>query len=515
MQPGIMGKIFEMTDKDKKQIEERGSDVYEVISQLERFKVGFPYLKLAGSAAIGKGILHLSPDEETEAIKHWREYLDNEGEAVKFVPASGAASRMFKDLFAFSDGESRSPQPDSPVHELIKRIHDLAFYPSLDILALQKYGENIDALISQENYKAVIDLIIREEGLNYGNLPKGLLKFHTYPGDNPRTPLEEQLVEGIQTVRRADGTVHIHFTVSANHRQLFEEKIKDVIPELEKRHGIKFIISLSEQKLSTDTVAANDDNTPFRDNGKIVFRPGGHGALISNLNDIDSAVVFIKNIDNVVPDKHRDITVRYKEVLGGILIETRDHIADFLQTLESDNITDAKLREISGFVEHDLRISPIPSGRDALISFLKKKLDRPIRVCGMVRNDGEPGGGPYLAYGSDGTSSPQILESTQIDLADEESRKMMEKATHFNPVDLVCYIKDIRGTKFDLKKHVDPNTGFISSKSFKGRQLKALELPGLWNGAMSDWNTLFVEVPSETFNPVKTVNDLLRPAHQG
>lgn len=504
-----------MTEQDRRQIEERGSNVADVIAQLERFRTGFPYLKLAGSAAIGKGILHLSPDEETEAIKHWRQFLNDGGEVVKFVPASGAASRMFKDLFAFVDGEENTPKPGSSVDEIIKRIHDLAFYPSLNVLALEKYGENIDTLISQKRYKEVIGLIIKEDGLNYGSLPKGLLSFHAYEGEAPRTPLEEQLMEGLQTAKRSDGTVHLHFTVSGNHRRLFEDRIVKAVEELQSKSGAKFFITLSEQKPSTDTVAANEDNTPFRDNGELIFRPGGHGALISNLNDLDSAVVFIKNIDNVVPDNKRDITVRYKEVLGGVLIETRDHIFDFLKELESPAITDAKLREISVFVENDLRISPLPAEREQLIEFLKKKLNRPIRVCGMVRNDGEPGGGPYIASNSDGTFSPQILESTQIDLSKEENREMMEKATHFNPVDLVCYLKDINGNKFNLMEHVDHDTGFISSKSYKGRQLKALELPGLWNGAMSDWNTLFVEVPSETFNPVKTVNDLLRPVHQG
>lgn len=502
-----------ITEKDRKQIEERGSKVENVLEQLERFSKGFPYLKLSRAAGIGSGILHLSPEEETSAINCWNDYLDKGGKVVKFVPASGAASRMFKSLFAFVDGDVEIPEPGTDVAEIVKRIHDLAFYPSLNIAVLKKYGENIDTLISQGRYKDVISSIINETGLNYGNLPKGLLEFHAYD-EGSRTPLEEQLVEGAMSAKGKDGVVRLHFTVSSNHRDLFTEKIKEVVPGLEKKFNVKFDISLSEQKPSTDTVAANEDNTPFRDNGNLVFRPGGHGALISNLNDIDAEVVFIKNIDNVVPDRHRDITLKYKKVLGGVLVETQEHINDFLKELESPAITDGKLREIRGFVEEDLKISPIPDDREELIKFLKKKLNRPLRVCGMVRNDGEPGGGPFIASNADGTFSPQILESTQIDMGNEEYRIMLEKATHFNPVDLVCWLKDAEGKNHDLLKHVDPDTGFISSKSFKGRTLKALELPGLWNGSMSDWNTIFVEVPSETFNPVKTVNDLLRPVHQ-
>lgn len=502
-----------INEQDKLQIAQRGSDVETVLEQLKRFATGFPYLQLANAAGIGSGILHLSPDEETAAIKHWEEYLNAGGKVMKFVPASGAASRMFKSLFAFVDGEDTKPKTGSDVAELLNRIHDFAFYPSLNIRAIEKYGENIDTLIAQGRYKEVIDAIIKEDGLNYGNLPKGLLDFHSYD-EGARTPLEEQLVEGALSAKGNDGTVKLHFTVSTNHRKLFEEKIREVVPGLQNKYGVKFEISLSEQKPSTDTVAANEDNTPFRDQDKLVFRPGGHGALISNLNDLDADVVFIKNIDNVVPDHQRDITLRYKKVLAGVLVETQAHISDFIKELRNPSITDAKLREIKSFVTNDLKISPVPEEREAMITFFKNKLDRPLRVCGMVRNDGEPGGGPYIASNQDGTFSPQILESTQIDMKNEEYRIMMTKATHFNPVDLVCFLKDAEGKKYNLLDHVDANTGFISSKSFKGRQLKALELPGLWNGAMSDWNTLFVEVPTETFNPVKTVNDLLRPVHQ-
>ncbi|MDE5635714.1 MAG: DUF4301 family protein, partial [Muribaculaceae bacterium] len=330
--------------------------------------------------------------------------------------------------------------------------------------------------------------------------------------------VEEQLMEGAQSATGADGIVRLHFTVSGNHRALFEKKLAEAIPAVEKRMGVKFEVSMSEQKASTDTVAVNPDNTLFRENGDLVFRPGGHGALIQNLNDIDSAVVFIKNIDNVVPDSRRESTLRYKQVLAGYLIELHDVIASYLVDLAAGNYDRAKLDAMLEFAQDKLSISndKAPAMSDSeLAAYLTGKFNRPLRVCGMVRNEGEPGGGPYLAYNHDGTVSPQVLESTQIDPDNTEYAAMVSKATHFNPVDLVCYINDINGKPYDLPQYVDPATGFISSKSLHGKTLRALELPGLWNGAMSDWTTVFVEVPISTFNPVKTVNDLLRPVHQG
>lgn len=503
-----------LSEKDRVAIEERGSKVDAVLSQLEHFEKGFPYLILKNAAGIGNGILHLSPDEETAALKRWDRFVRNGGTVTKFVPASGAASRMFKSLFAFIDGEDDIPRNGSDIEELIENIHDLAFYPSLNIKALEKYGENIDTLISQHRYKDIIAAIIDQNGLNYGKLPKGLIDFHRYEDSLPRTPLEEQLVEGVEVIGGNDNVIRLHFTVSGVHRNLFEEKLKSVIPLFEKKYNVRFEIELSEQKAETDTVAVNEDNSLFRDNGELLFRPAGHGALISNLNDVNSDVIFIKNIDNVVPDKRRAMTVRYKKILGGILLEVHDHIADFLESLHNNNIPDSKLLEIKSFVENDLRISPVPENKTEMIEFLKNKLRRPIRVCGMVRNEGEPGGGPFIVTDSTGTTSLQILESSQIDMDNKDYCAMLSRATHFNPVDIVCYVKDENGKKYNLKEFVDPNTGFISNKSYKGKTLKALELPGLWNGSMSNWNTIFVEVPSETFNPVKTVNDLLRPEHK-
>lgn len=505
-----------LNNEDLAQIAAKGISTDTVKAQLKQFEKGFPFLKLAGSATVGHGITKLTPELEARATDRWHKYLADGGEVTKFVPASGAASRMFKALFSFVDGPDDKPAAGSPVAELISRISEAPFIAELDAACKRLHGKDSSALIAEGRDKDVIAAIIRPEGMNYGQLPKALLTFHRY-ADGTRTSLEEQLAEGAQTAA-VDGKVRLHFTVSADHRKLFEKKIAEVLPAVEAKSGLKYEISMSVQKPSTDTVAATQTDELFRDdNGRLVFRPGGHGALIENLNDIDSAVVFIKNIDNVVPDSRRADTVRYKQVIGGVLILIHDRIEKYIEKLDSKSYTPAELDEMRKFMHDTLSIVDTHADKlngEELAAYLKSKFDRPLRVCGMVRNEGEPGGGPFIAYNRDGSASPQILESTQIDPASEEAVSMMKKATHFNPVDLVCYIKRHDGSRYNLPDYVDPATGFISSKSFAGRELKALELPGLWNGAMSDWTTIFVEVPPTTFNPVKTVNDLLRPAHQ-
>ena len=504
-------------DEDLQLLEQKGITPEQAQAQLARFATGFPYLKILDVARTGHGITALSEEEQQAAVDRWKKYLADGGEVCKFVPASGAASRMFKALFEFVDGDTDTPKAGSDVEKLLADIDKMAFIADLNEATKRIHGLDVAALKAAGRNKDIIAAIILPEGLNYGNLPKGLLKFHSYP-QGSRTPVEEQLVEGAQTASNSEGVVNLHFTVSANHRKLFEEKLQEVVPAIGKERGVKFNVSLSEQKPSTDTIAANPDNTPFMEDGHLLFRPGGHGALIQNLNDMDSAVVFIKNIDNVVPDSRREATIKYKQVLAGYLMELHDTVEKYLDDLATGNYTRGYLQEMVDFLHSRLGITDrsIDGKNDVdLAVYIHEKLNRPLRVCGMVRNEGEPGGGPFIAYNPDGSASPQILEGNQIDPANEDYARMLQGATHFNPVDLVCYIKDRHGRKFDLPKYVDPATGFISSKSSHGKELRAMELPGLWNGAMSDWNTAFVEVPIDTFNPVKTVNDLLRPAHQG
>lgn len=506
-----------LTPKDLEQLSSRKISAESIANQLTRFREGFPFLKLAASATVGNGIIKLTENEEAAALARWEKYLADGGSVTKFVPASGAASRMFKALFSFINGDDDTPQPGSDVEKLINRIEDLPFKAELDNVLSAKTGMDAVALRSEGRYKEIISAIVDADGMNYGNLPKGLLTFHRYADKSTLTPLEEHMMEGAQTVASGN-KVNLHFTVSTPHRELFVKKINEVKNRLEEKTNVTFNISLSEQKPSTDTVAATTQNELFRnDAGEIVFRPGGHGALIENLNDIDSTVVFIKNIDNVVPEDERKDTVRYKKVIGGLLISVHDRIEHYLRLIDSNSVTKDDIAEMISFLENILftHIDGLADcDEQTVLKYLKKKFDRPVRVCGMVRNEGEPGGGPYLAYNSDGSYSPQILESTQIDTENQQSLQMMKESTHFNPVDLVCYLRDTEGKPYDLRKYVDESTGFISQKSSGGRDLLALELPGLWNGAMSDWSTVFVEVPASTFNPVKTVNDLLRPVHQ-
>ena len=422
---------------------------------------------------------------------------------------------MFKNLFEFLGADYDAPETKFE-KTFFEQIEKFAFYDDLNAACEKMSGKDISALVSEGNYKAVVAALLEAAGLNYGALPKGLLKFHRYEDGN-RTPLEEHLVEGALYAANKNGKVNVHFTVSPEHRRLFEALVADKAAVYAKKYGVDYNVTFSEQKPSTDTIAADMDNQPFRDNGKLLFRPGGHGALIENLNDLDADVIFIKNIDNVVPDKLKGDTVLYKKLIAGVLVALQQKAFAYLELLDSGRYTHEQVIEILQFLQKKLfcKNPETKNLEDAeLVLYLKEKLNRPMRVCGMVKNVGEPGGGPFLAYNSDGTISLQILESSQIDMNDPEKKAMFEKGTHFNPVDLVCAVRDYKGNKFNLLQYVDKATGFISYKSKNGKDLKALELPGLWNGAMSDWNTVFVEVPIETFNPVKTVNDLLRPEHQ-
>ena len=505
-----------LTEKDKELLRQKGISEEKLREQLQCFVHGFPYLKLSAAASVEKGINVLSDAECQAAVQAWDDYAAAGHEIVKFVPASGAASRMFKNLFAFLEADYDCPATDFE-QTFFRELPTAAYYDDLDAACRSLLGAGVQELLDARRYKDVVKVLLSGDGLNYGHLPKGLLKFHRYPA-GARTPLEEHLVEGALYARGRDGSVHVHFTVSPEHRPLFEKLVVQVLPAYEAQFGVKFDVSFSEQKSSTDTVAVHPDNTPFRQSdGSLLFRPGGHGALIENLNDISADVVFIKNIDNVVPDRLKETTIRYKKILAGVLVTLQAQTFAYLRKLDSGCYTVDDLLEMLQFLQKKFFVKN-PETKTLedteLAIYVRRKLNRPVRVCGMVRNVGEPGGGPFLAYNADGTISPQILESSQIDMSDPEKKAMFEKGTHFNPVDLVCGLRDYQGRPFHLPDYVDKATGFISHKSKDGHELKALELPGLWNGAMSDWNTVFVEVPLLTFNPVKTVNDLFREQHQ-
>lgn len=469
-------------------MEEHGLTPAALETQLKNFREGFPFLPVTRAASCGDGIWVLDAAGIEQAAARYDRAKESL-RVVKFVPASGAATRMFKDLFEFV----REGRRTAVVGELLANRRRFAFWPELRTII----GDDADELRTVEN--------IVTEGLRYGETPKGLVSFHRY-GDEVRKAVEEHLVEGAQYAA-AGGEVKIHFTVSPEHLTRFEALLAEKIPGYESRFGVKYRISFSVQDPSTDTLAVNPDCTPFRRaDGRLLFRPAGHGALIGNLGKIDADIVFVKNIDNVTTDARRGDTVLYKKALAGVLLALQERIFEYLMALE---VPGAELEPIAAFIENELCVK-LP--KDYGTALLRQVLDRPIRVCGMVRNEGEPGGGPFWVTGADGLETLQIAESNQIA---PEKRELMRLATHFNPVDLVCSFRTSKGGRFDLQEFVDPATGFISRKSDGGRELLAQELPGLWNGAMARWNTVFVEVPITTFSPVKVVTDLLRPEHQG
>ncbi len=458
-----------------------------VAKQIKNFVDGFPYLNIARAARVGDGIISLS-DAEIDSATALYQSQAKELQVVKFVPASGAATRMFKELFEFVNDDKRGKGIDT----LINSIEKFAFYEELKALLPEGASD-----------KEIVSAIILK-GLEYGSKPKALVSFHNYES-GARKAVEEHLVEGA-LYAAADGVARIHFTVSPEHQAGFESLIAQRVEFYTQKFGVKYEISFSTQKSSTDTIAVNPDNTPFRsDSGELLFRPAGHGALIENIGDIDADIIFVKTIDNVTTDALRGDTTKYKSALAGLLLQLQGRCFDYLRALEGEGVDTA---EVAQFIESDLMYK-LPEGYTA--AELKEILNRPIRVCGMVRNEGEPGGGPFWVANEDQSESLQIAESSQIS---PEQISLMKEATHFNPVDLVCGVRDLNGKLFDLSQYVDPQTGFISEKSSGGRDLRAQELPGLWNGAMAKWNTIFVEVPISTFSPVKVVQDLLRPQHQ-
>ena len=504
--------VFKPTRQDLEQLSQMGLTPEVVQHQIDNFKAGFPKSHLdAAATPDNRGILRLS-DKEIERYEKQYRSLARGKKILKFVPASGAATRMFKDLYSFTStyfGVAKNFDKEFPeVKVFLENLHTFAFFNDLKT-CMESSDLDIEEYLHRGDYSTVINFLLKEQYLGYGSLPKALLKFHRY-GAVQRTPLEEHIVEGALYARNSDGTVNLHFTISPEHRKAFLKKINEVKHYYESTFSINLKITFSEQKHYTDTIAVDEQNNPVRDeNGRLTFRPGGHGALIENLNEQRADLIFVKNIDNVVPDWMKHTTVIYKQVLAGMLLELREKTFDALRTLDGkpDKQT---LSRLIRFAKEELNIM-VPEGCDA--KTLHTLLNRPMRICGMVKNLGEPGGGPFYTIDTKGRRSLQVVESAQVNHNDPQQEKIFQASTHFNPVDLVCSTKNYRGRYFDLRQYVDPQTGFISKKTKGALTVKSQELPGLWNGAMADWITLFVEVPIATFNPVKTVNDLLRKEH--
>ncbi len=470
------------TPQDIEQIINHKLTIETVQQQISDFENGFPFINIVSAAVTGDGILQISDTK-------YAEFYDNDKNRYKiekFVPASGAATRMFKDLFKFLNTGTANKTTQTVLDNLTK----FAFYNDLKQILPQN-------ATSQDIIRCIID----KSGLNYGNLPKGLLKFHNN-NENGITAVAEHLCEGAQYAE-SNGIVNIHFTVSPEHISGFSELLDKIVPQYESDFGVKYHISLSTQKPETDTIAVNIDNTPFRDtDNNLLFRPAGHGALIENLNDIDSDIIFIKNIDNVCTTDTRNDTILYKKILAGIAIQIQQQIFKYINDIDSAN---ANISEIKDYISNNLGI------RNFATTETRNILNRPLRICGMIKNTGAPGGGPFWTKNSDGSESLQIIEPGQIA---PESASILHQGQYFNPVDLVCMTRDYMGNKFDLTQYIDKSTGFISTKSKNGRDLRAMERPGLWNGAMSKWNTIFVEVPTTTFTPAKVVTDLLNNGHK-
>jgi len=515
------------TESIKQQIKVKGISEDKIRAQLEAFRKGIPFIKLKRPCAVGDGIVRIDDEQIDELVKLHREAA-SEGRIIKFVPASGAATRMFKHLLAFNNlneplnWESLSEQivngdeSAEYVHKFLKELKNFAFYDELKSVMSSK-GLEINRLYTEGDLKTILEYLLTPKGLNYANLPKGLIAFHKYEGFT-RTALEEHLVESAAFALDGNQTARIHLTVSIEHLESFKNHFEKVRQRYE-INGITIDIAYSIQKESTDTIAVDMNNQPFiLEDGRILFRPGGHGALLENLNDLAGDIIFIKNIDNVLPDYLKADTFLYKKILCGWLISLQNRLFQYLKQLESKQADEELIEEMLSFGAEYLSIIP-PNSIDEYsinekIAFLFSKFNRPIRVCGMVKNVGEPGGGPFWVEHKDGSFSLQIVEFTQINTKSAEQRRILNSSTHFNSVDIVCGVRNYRGENFNLLDFVDLEAGFITLKSKDGRKLKAMELPGLWNGGMAWWNTVFVETPITTFSPVKTANDLMKKEHQ-
>jgi len=511
------------TQKDINQIEIKGLTVDKVLSQIELFKKGVPFVNLESAATVENGILCFNEVETMELINVFEAKRDTIS-LVKFVPASGAATRMFKTLFAFlKEYNPKKESINSYINKNKKKelsvffvgLEKLPFFEEV-VTKIPKSHPNYNELSYNEQRLLFVKTMLDENLLNYSSFPKGLLPFHRYK-EHSSTAFEEHLFEAAEYAT-SNNEASLHFTISEKHKDKFDEEFKYIEEDIEEKTQTKFDITFSYQKHATDTIAVTLENKPFRDeNDALVFRPSGHGALIENLNEIDADITFIKNIDNVVVNKYKSEVAKYKKMLAGVIIKIQEKAFAYEEALDY-NISNENLSEIADFLKSKMNIV-LDANFENLSShekkvYLKKKLNRPIRVCGMVKNEGEPGGGPFWVKDTSGNVSLQIVESAQIDKNNLRQNNILKNATHFNPVDLVCSVKNYKGEKFDLTKYIDYNTAFITMKTKTGKDLKALERPGLWNGSMAYWNTIFVEVPLITFNPVKTVNDLLKAPHQ-
>ncbi|AXT62198.1 DUF4301 family protein [Aquimarina sp. AD10] len=514
-----------ITDKDIKLIKSKGLTIDKVLSQVEIFKNGIPFVALRSAATLDNGILKFTEHYQSELTKLYNSRMSNL-ETIKFVPASGAATRMFKDLFRFLDNyhsekESLNSYTNHEKANAIRLfligLEKFPFYATVMEKIKSAYPK-FDSLSEGRQVYIFVEMMLKEKGLNYGDFPKGLLPFHKYT-DSIATSFEEHLYEAAGYNTNDKGNSELHFTISKNHLEGFKDEFERIKKKVEEKTNTNFKITYSFQKPETDTIAVTQDNEPFRtEDGTLLFRPGGHGALIENLNDLSADIIYIKNIDNVVVRKYQDEVSGYKKVLAGKLIEIQDEVFRILNAIDQQNPTEAELKDIKKFLVQQLNVR-LPFDFDKFsekykLQFLRESLNRPIRVCGMVINEGEPGGGPFWVKPENGRLVLQIIEAPQINKEDQRQQDILASSTHFNPVDLVCGVRDYKGNKFNLIDFVDPDAGFITQKTLNGKVLKALELPGLWNGAMSNWISVFVEVPITTFNPVKSVNDLLKSAHQ-
>jgi len=511
--------MMEFSENDLQQLSKMSISKEKLLEQIETFKEGIPFVNLEKAALVSEGISRFSRVEEQQLIQNFDDSKQGLS-LLKFVPASGAASRMFKALFNFL--EVYNPDQES-LEAYLERTRDKDIKAFFDNQRALPFFKIIHSRIKEKDISKdkecylFVKEMLSEEGFNFGYLPKGLLPFHNY-GNYVATPFEEHLKEAAMYAS-VDNNAHLHFTISEQHNRAFDREFRNIKERVSKTTQNSFHVSYSYQKSSTDTIAVTLENEPFKNSdGSFLFRPGGHGALIENLNEQDADIIFIKNIDNIVMLEFADDVANSKKVLGGLLLKIQEKAFVYANLLENHNINGDQLHEIKSFLENQLnvrfsdRFSSFNIAQQ--IEILKDKTNRPIRVCGMVKNEGEPGGGPFWIRDRQGHISLQIIESAQIDMLDNGQVGVFKNATHFNPVDLVCGVNNHKGEKYNLLNFVDKKQGFITQKTKEGKNLKALELPGLWNGAMAFWNTIFVEVPSITFNPVKTVNDLLNPAHQ-